>query len=80
MAQPVRHLLEYLGLPYDDVHLPSDNPNNWFRGGFEEIRKRCLFPNLPYLEDSNFVVSEPIAMCKYLCRKAGRDDLLGNSI
>ena len=26
------------------------------------------------------MISEPIAICKYLCRKAGRDDLLGTSV
>ena len=80
MAQPIRHLLEYLGLPYDDIHLNSDNPNNWFRDAFEAIRWKCLFPNIPYLEDEGFVLSEPIAICKYLCRKVGRNDLLGTSI
>lgn len=36
--------------------------------------------NLPLINDNGFYVTEPPAIVKYLCRKYGRQDLLGHSV
>jgi glutathione S-transferase len=37
------------------------------------------FPNLPYLIDGDFKISESSAIPKYVLRKAGKTDLLGKT-
>lgn len=77
-AQPLRHLLEYLGLQYEDK--VAECPAKYFTKEAEEVKKKCMSSNLPVLEDNGFMIAEPIVIAKYLCRKAGRGDLLGTTI
>ena len=37
------------------------------------------FPNLPYLFDGDFKMSETYAIARYIARKANREDLLGKN-
>ena len=68
MAQPIRYILEYLAIDYTEIIY--DCPKKWFNEGLDEIKSKCLFPNLPYINDGDFVLSETVTIAKYLCRKA----------
>jgi glutathione S-transferase len=38
------------------------------------------FPNLPYLIDGDFKITESRAICHYIIKKSGKTDLLGKNI
>ena len=35
------------------------------------------FPNLPYLRDDDFVISDSLAIARYIAKRASREELLG---
>jgi glutathione S-transferase len=70
--------LEYLGAKY--VEVPAECPVKYFNEDIKEVKKKCVSTNLPLINDNGFFVTEPIAIVKYLCRKYGRADLLGETI
>ena len=39
-----------------------------------------LFPNLPYLVDGNYKMSESLAIVKYIVNKSGKKELAGNNL
>jgi glutathione S-transferase len=54
LAQPIRFLLEYLRLPYEDKRYT--NPEQWFR--IDKLSPGFIdnpLANLPYLKDGNKV-------------------------
>lgn len=55
IAQPLRHLMEYLELEYVDNTVQC--PIKYFSGEAEEIKLKCLSSNLPVLKDNGFMVS-----------------------
>jgi len=71
----VRLLLEYLGLKYTDKAYVDHK--TWF----EEDKSKLGFdfPNLPYIVDGDFKVTETQALIVYVCLKADRPDLLGKT-
>jgi glutathione S-transferase len=74
LAQPIRFLLEYLGLPYTD-HKYSD-PAVWGADKADFLKTDPL-ANIPYLKDGDRVVFESQAIPLYLVHKANRSELLG---
>jgi glutathione S-transferase len=68
VAQPVRHLLYFLDVPFEDVFHERTRENDvevGFNMGF------------PLLEDGATRVHEAVAIMVYLCRKFERVTLLG---
>ena len=70
-----RLLLAYLGLEYTECNPTKDE---WFGGKKTEVGGD--FPNLPYLKDGDFHLTESGAIPTYLALKANRGDLLGSTI
>ena len=77
-AEPIRLLLEYLGVPYAQKFYDLAKYQEWFEQDKKQLDS--LFQNLPYVQDGDFVLTESEAICHYLCKKAGRVDLVGDSI
>ncbi len=81
LAAPIRYLLEYLSVDYNDHHYfygeaPDFNKDSWFKVkhslGFD-------FPNLPYLVDGGLKITESHAIFRYISNKH-KPDLLGKTI
>ena len=75
IAEPLRWLASYVGL---DVEYVTET-DTWFTEG----RNNSLgfdFPNLPYLIDGDYKLTESSAIPVYLALKAGRQDLLGATV
>ena len=74
-AQPIRNLLAYLNLTYEDKHY--NDRDEWFNK--DKPKFKGDFPNLPYLIDGDKQISESQAILVYLSLKANREDLLGTT-
>ena len=74
LAQPLRFLLEYLELPYEDKRYGSDR-DEWFNKDKPQLKSD--FPNLPNLQDGETVICETEAIAAYIAYKAKRLDMLG---
>jgi glutathione S-transferase len=73
LAQVPRLLLSYNGVEFEDV-LYSDG-DKWFK---EDKQNLGLdFPNLPYLLDGEYNLTESSAVERYIIKKWGKGDLLG---
>lgn len=75
-GQLARFMLNYLRLSYTEVNPQS--PEEWFGETKPALHKSGLhFPNLPYLFDGDFKISESMAIPLYLAHKHGRAELFG---
>jgi len=72
VGQPIRNLLEYLNIPYQEKLYSS--MDEWSK---EKATLKSDFPNLPYLIDGDKIITESEAIQLYLALKANRADLLG---
>ena len=73
VAEPIRWLVAHLALPVKEYNPAT--PEEWF--GKKKPSLGLDFPNLPYLVDGDFKLSESTAIPVYLIHKAGKADLLG---
>lgn len=79
-AEFIRMLLHYLNLKYtEQVYIHGPPPENdvtsWFN---EKFDLGMELPNLPYLMDGDYKISESLAIARYICNKycpelSGRD-------
>lgn len=76
LAQYIRHLISYTGIQFEEVLY--DNPDKWFKEDKEKLG--FDFPNLPYLIDGDFKLTESAAIAKYVINKSGKTELLGKSL
>jgi glutathione S-transferase len=74
VAEPIRWLIAHLGLDVKEWN-PA-NPEEW------GARKASTgpFPNLPFLVDGDFALTESGAIPVYLITKAGKTELLGKTV
>ncbi|CAK57521.1 unnamed protein product (macronuclear) [Paramecium tetraurelia] len=77
LAQPLRYLVEYLGLPYEEKRYLK--PEEWFGGLCQAPFNTHVLVNLPYIKDGEKYVYESAALYVYLAHKANRPDLLGST-
>ena len=75
LGQHLRLLLAYTGLEFKDVQY--ETPEKWF--GEDKPNLAFDFPNLPYLIDGEFKLTESSAIAKYIINKSGKTDLLGKN-
>lgn len=71
LAEPIRLLLEHLGVNYkDEVYelgpAPDYSREAWLK---QKLILALDFPNLPYLIDSPLRITESIAILRYICHK-----------
>ncbi len=75
LCEPIVTLCEFIGIEYELVN--GIDREQWYgklKPGL--IESGFLYPNLPYLEDGDYKISECIAIMHYIVKKAKRDDLL----
>jgi len=73
-AQAVRYALEYFGVPYTETRKEISEWENWLK---EKPTLGLDFPNLPYIVDGDFKLSESMALLQYVALKAKQPQALG---
>lgn len=76
LAQYIRHLISYTGIQFEEVLY--EGQEKWFKEDKEKLG--FDFPNLPYLIDGDFKLTESAAIAKYVINKSGKTDLLGKDL
>jgi len=69
LGNPVRFLLEYLGIEYKETRY--DDPQKWF--GKDKMETGLDFPNIPWYKDDDVHLSQSGAILRYLGEKHGLD-------
>ena len=77
LAERVRMLLEYVGLPYQQKIYTSTDRDAWFLQDKPNLLLKNPAVNLPFLLDADCVVSETDAVVVHVLHRAKRTDLLG---
>ena len=65
-AQVLRHIASYCGLNFEDKIYTSPEQ---YQGDYTSIGD---FPNLPYIQDGDFFMSETLGCAIYLARRGGK--------
>ena len=68
LAEPIRLMLEYCSVDYEEKRYSSDEAEVWRKDKFQ---LGLDFPNLPYYVDGEIKISESMAIMKYIARKYG---------
>lgn len=76
MGQTPRLLLAYSGLDWEEVRYADRE--QWFAKDKNGLG--LTFPNLPYLIDGDFKLTESRALQIYIIKKSGKTELLGKDI
>ncbi len=81
MAEPIRMLMEHLGVNYKEELYelgpgPEFNRDQWLK---QKFSLGLDFPNLPYLIDSPLKITESLAIMRYICHKF-EPKLLGTTL
>ena len=73
LGQPIRLLLKYTGTDFEEISYQQGGPPEFSRQEwFSAIPKLGLdFPNLPYLIDGDFKLTQSNAILRYIARKHG---------
>ena len=72
-GEPIRWLIKYLNLPVLEYN--PNTPDEWFSD--KKWKMGLKFPNLPYLIDGDFKLTETCAIPLYLIHKAHKPSMLG---
>ena len=75
LAQPIRLLLAYTGLEWENVAYVD--PTQWH--GNDKQTLGLDFPNLPYLIDGDFKLTESSAIERYVVERSGKTELFGKT-
>eukprot|EP00826_Nyctotherus_ovalis_P029652 TRINITY_DN2349_c0_g4_i2.p1 TRINITY_DN2349_c0_g4~~TRINITY_DN2349_c0_g4_i2.p1 ORF type:complete len:238 (+),score=60.12 TRINITY_DN2349_c0_g4_i2:51-764(+) len=76
LAEPIRLLLQHLGVNYKEVLYGAEGAEDWFK---VKYTLGLDFPNIPYLFDSSFKLTESTAILRYICHKYDAK-LLGETV
>lgn len=74
-AEPIRMLLSYLQLEYSYKGYDTHQSKEWHQK--DKPLLKTPFPNLPYLQYGDKILTESDAIVHHLCFIANRADLLG---
>jgi len=75
LAQVPRLLLSYSGVEFEDKQYT--NGEDWFKN--DKVSLGLSFPNIPYLIDGEYELTESAAIQRYIINRWGRKELLGKS-
>lgn len=75
LAQYLRILLSYTETEFQEVQYASRE--EWFEG--DKPKLALDYPNLPYLIDGDFKLTESTAIAKYIIKRSGKTELLGKN-
>lgn len=75
LGHPTRWLLAYHKLDWEDKQYKESS--EWFDK--DKPALKTDFPNLPYIKDGDFVITESKAVLQYAALKTGNKDLLGKN-
>lgn len=78
LAQHLRLLMAHTGIKFEEKSYFEDSRSLWFEGDKKTIK--TPFPNLPYLKDGEFIITESTAIQRYIVRKSNNKELLGKNI
>lgn len=70
-----RLLLAYHGVEFDEIIYVEDD--EWFKR--DKPTLTTPFPNLPYIKDGDYVLTEAAAILQYAALKTGKEELLGKN-
>jgi glutathione S-transferase len=76
LGQSLRYILSYAHVDFKD-EIYTDRPK-WFED--HKLNLGIPLPNLPYLIDGDFKLTESTALLKYIPKRFGKADLLGKTI
>mgnify|MGYP001332628412 CR=1 FL=1 len=76
LAQVSRLLLAYTGAVWEDVKYTQRE--QWFEKDKKELG--FAFPNIPYLIDGDFKLTESKAVNLYIIKRSGKTELLGKDL
>ena len=81
MAEPIRYLLNYLGVDFEDVTYTQGPAPDYDRSAWTEVCDTLgmSFPNLPYFIDNDLKLSESLAIIEYIVLKY-KPELAGVSL
>ncbi len=75
-GQVPRLLLAYTNAFWEDVQYTA--PEQWFAADKQSLK--LDFPNLPYLIDGDFKITETSAICTYIIERSSKFELIGRTI
>lgn len=79
LAERLRHILEYCGVPYTEEKYEVADREKWFN----EIKPKLLEKNaavtLPYLIDGDKVITESNGIAVYACFRGNKPELVGRN-
>lgn len=73
-AEAQRMLFSYLKIEYEEKNFDL---SEWPKHALGLLQAGKEIPGLPYIIDGEFYLSDFLAIAKYTCSKAGREDLIG---
>ena len=77
-AQIQRLLLSYTNTPFEERQYEFSAGQEWFAN--DKVNLGFDYPNLPYLIDGDFKLTETKAIVQYIIKKSGNKELLGRNI
>jgi len=80
LGASLRYMLHYAGVDFEDVEYEVGPAPEWSRDSWFSVKPtlKMDFPNLPYLIDGDFHLSETAAIHKYIAHKWA-PELLGKN-
>jgi glutathione S-transferase len=75
LGQVPRLLLSYSGVEFEDKQYT--NGEDWFKN--DKVNLGLSFPNLPYLVDGEYELTESAAIQRYIINRWGKKELLGKN-
>ncbi|KRX08889.1 Thioredoxin-like fold [Pseudocohnilembus persalinus] len=77
-GHPIRMLLSYLDLKYDEKIYKFNKREEWFEKDKQQINMN--YPNLPYIDDNGYKLSDSAAIMNYIPQRFERNEMLGKNL
>lgn len=77
VVHPIRLMLAYHKIDFEDKIYYLASSDEWSKK--DKLSLNTPFPNLPYIKDGDFILTESSAVIQYAALKTGNPDLLGKN-